>query len=355
MAREENHFAFINALRGCAALLVFYFHLHLHVFAGYPERQVSEGSFTYWVVYGFFDLGKFGVALFFIVSGFLIPATLERPGAVVRTFASQRAFRIYPAYWTALALVAIFTFATPNFSWRQWAVNLTLLQGFVGVGDVLGVTWTLQIELVYYVICAGLFASGRFAGRGRWLWIALAGALGCAAARHLSGRKLPVALFLGLTLMFWGDAVRGSLRTGSTRRVLWLAAAILAVLGPTAVLGYGTEARRYVVSYAAAVGVFLIAFRYRRWFAECRLRGALAWLANGSYSVYLLHAPLGLTAAAALRAAGWHSSAIAVVVIPLTLGAAQLVYHVVEAPAVRLGKRLTRPDVIPPIPVRKAA
>jgi peptidoglycan/LPS O-acetylase OafA/YrhL len=51
------------------------------------------------------SLGRFGVALFFLISGFAVPFSIggERPPA---HFFISRVFRLYPACWLALAVLA---------------------------------------------------------------------------------------------------------------------------------------------------------------------------------------------------------------------------------------------------------
>jgi peptidoglycan/LPS O-acetylase OafA/YrhL len=43
---------------------------------------------------------------------------------------------------------------------RVMLVNATMLQGFTTTPDVLGLYWTLKIELIFYVLCATLHWLG---------------------------------------------------------------------------------------------------------------------------------------------------------------------------------------------------
>src|SRR5260370_804687 len=56
--------------------------------------------------------GPLGVALFFLVSGFVIPISLEK--VRWKEFLIQRVFRLYPTYWAGLTLtcLAMFLYAT---------------------------------------------------------------------------------------------------------------------------------------------------------------------------------------------------------------------------------------------------
>ncbi len=339
--RSDGPYAFVDALRGVAALVVVYFHLHLHVFAGYPARAIEPDSATWWIVFGFFDLGKFAVACFFIVSGFLIPTTLDRPGASLRAFALHRFLRLYPALWFALAVfVVVALWRGQRVPWEHLAINATLAQGFVGVRELLGVTWTLQIELIFYGLCGFLFAIKRFERRERYVWAALAAALACAGLRYGLERRFPVALFIALALMFWGDMLRRGL---PTRNIAVASCSIVLVLAPTCYLGYQEDARRYWVTYVAAMAVFACLYHRREMFTRTPCAPAFAWLANASYSVYLLQQPLVIVPARAMKAAGWSPWAITMVMLPGLVVVAHLVYRLIEAPCIRLGKRLTGP------------
>jgi len=56
-------------------------------------------------VYHWFDPGQYGVFVFFLVSGYIVPASLERQGSV-RGFWVSRVFRLYPL--NLLLMVAVF-------------------------------------------------------------------------------------------------------------------------------------------------------------------------------------------------------------------------------------------------------
>ncbi len=107
-----------------------------------------------------FEAGKFGVYLFFIISGFVIFLTLKKTNHVM-DFAVSRFARLYPAYWVAVVLIfsMVYVFSLPGreVSLESALFNMTMLQGWVGVRNVDGVFWTLAMELVFYLIVATLY------------------------------------------------------------------------------------------------------------------------------------------------------------------------------------------------------
>lgn len=341
-------FAFIDLLRGVAALLVFWFHLDLHILCGYPAEPVPPGSWTYWLVYGFLDLGRYGVALFFMISGFLIPSTLRAPNASLRSYAIHRFCRLYPAYWVAIAAWA--TAAWLSGDWqglnaRTAVANLTMAQKFLGVPDVIGAFWTLPIELLFYLTCALLFWMGRLAWSGlRLTGAALALCIGLAALGQATGLSLPLAPLFAFTLMFLGDAARQAIDRGrGGMKVLLATACVAGLLVWANLLGYeADEAWRFIRAYWLAMVTFFACLGLRGPIASSRAAATAGrFLADTSYSVYLLHAPVGMTSARMILEATGNPALAAGSGLALTLGAAVVVFRLVEAPAIRFGKRVS--------------
>lgn len=104
-----------------------------------------------------------GVALFFVLSGYLMCRIRDRPAL---SFMADRFWRIVPVYWLATA-VMLWTFEM----WTYWPIEHTVLsflfiphQSPSGLHPVLGVGWTLNFEMYFYVVFAvALSMSRRFA------------------------------------------------------------------------------------------------------------------------------------------------------------------------------------------------
>jgi peptidoglycan/LPS O-acetylase OafA/YrhL len=146
---SHTRFRELDVLRGCAALAVVVFHYSRHgsrYFADYPF------AFLY---------GRFGVQLFFVISGFVIYFTLERSRTLL-DFAFSRFSRLYPAYWAAIAIVFGHSVLALHKHpwWAGYAVNATMLQEFMGFGNLDAVFWTLGVELVFYAVMALVFSLG---------------------------------------------------------------------------------------------------------------------------------------------------------------------------------------------------
>src|SRR5690349_5104786 len=136
----DRRLDFLDALRGCAALAVVFQHAAQSLWLGYRTFAFS-----------IFDLGNFGVVLFFLCSGFIIPISLERQGSL-KDFWLRRLFRLFPLYWSCVAFTLLMGYASgwagfdADFRAQPWAcglANLTMLQTLVGCSNLLGPAWSL--------------------------------------------------------------------------------------------------------------------------------------------------------------------------------------------------------------------
>src|SRR5581483_1243341 len=113
----------LDVARGVAALVVLLEHGLEMTWPGYTEWSLVH-----------VNLGKIGVLLFLLVSGFIIPVSLEAGGSNAR-FWLRRFFRLYPAYWLSILLTYGYCRGWgapwPVHDARTWLVNLTMLQGFL--------------------------------------------------------------------------------------------------------------------------------------------------------------------------------------------------------------------------------
>ena len=344
---------YIDALRGIAALLV----LWLHVANSYHALSPQTAAQAHWLndFISQIDIGRIGVVVFFLISGFVIPFSI-RPhgGAPVAGFAIRRFFRIYPAYWLSVPLAAFVFYWWPGqpFGGSEFLVNLTLLQDLFGVRPAEGVYWTLLVELAFYALCIvllltrSLFAPRRIAA----LCAALATLHVFAMFMQWIGRpvvSITVSFWLlHLSVMLWGTLYR--LRTSGeasdhlARLALWTLAVFYIVVLPVAATLAIHRTPNYTSPYAIAFVVFLVGTSVLR--IETRLTD---WLGRISYSVYLFHPivfqPVLMWLLLQPAASAWRTQHLSIYLaanLVMTLLAASLVFRFVEQPAIRLGHRL---------------
>lgn len=381
--RTGRRLAWLDALRGIAALLVVYEHALKPLM---PEAGALTGPW--------FATGWFGVVVFFLVSGYIVPASLERRGDV-RAFWIGRVFRLYPL-WAVCVLGALVLAATgldPLHVWNSGRPltaalgHLSMMQDLLAVPNVVNVLWTLSYEMAFYLLLTAMFTLGvnRFSsgaalaftlvavlgagvlpsvlwshGYAATLVVVLAALAGVgaglagvlwgtlwvrrAAAVLLAGVVLALLAFNGrmpawqsmiiLATMFSGTV----LYRAESGQIPWRAAWVVALVPVASVwLFQGTNER---LATAAAWATFAVgmAMRHR---AVPRM---LAWLGMISYSLYLLHPLLletvdGLLPDPAELPLGWRL-ALLVAVLGALVALSALTWRLVEKPAQRLGKRL---------------
>jgi peptidoglycan/LPS O-acetylase OafA/YrhL len=153
-AAGAQRLAWLDALRGIAALAVVFD--HIGVYALPHARQA---------VYQWIDTGQYGVFVFFLVSGYIVPASLERKGSV-RTFWVSRAFRLYPPYVLALAATVGLTLAglgslrgAAHHPATALLAHLLMLSNVLGVPNAINVIWTLSYEMAFYLLLTALFVA----------------------------------------------------------------------------------------------------------------------------------------------------------------------------------------------------
>jgi peptidoglycan/LPS O-acetylase OafA/YrhL len=115
-----------------------------------------------------------GVALFFVLSGFLLyrpflAARFEgRPRPRIRDYARRRLLRIVPAYWLALTVLAA-TAGLPGVFSGHWYVYYGFLQVYSGnwiLGGI-GPAWSLCVEMSFYVALPVIALALARVQRGR--------------------------------------------------------------------------------------------------------------------------------------------------------------------------------------------
>ena len=209
---SDRRLAWLDALRGFAALCVVFDH-------GSTLLLLPARDFLYHVL----NLGQYGVFVFFLVSGYIIPASLERKGSV-RSFWISRAFRLYPMYLMAIVLSALAYYTGlgtidgaehhPLASLTSWVLMLPNLLTGVNVPNV---TWTLSYEMVFYLLLVALFSWNAHRRSGTY-------ALTCAGGALALGGILP----MGALAAWAGTAGHGQLALICVADVIILAGIVLA-------------------------------------------------------------------------------------------------------------------------------
>ncbi|MEV0177981.1 acyltransferase [Streptomyces sp. NPDC050625] len=337
----DNRLRALDGLRLLAALMVCLYHFAgkggpvAGSWHGSPARlfpTLSQAA-TY---------GCLGVQFFFVISGFVI--CMSSWGRTLGQFFRSRVARLYPAYWAALFLVAGASLLLPvvvrPLRLDEFLVNLTMLQQPMGVPRVLGVCWTLWVEVRFYALFA-LFVVWRGVTYRRvvifcCLWT-LAGVFARVADHPLTDALVMrdhapffiggLALYLihryGSDLLLWGIvAVSWLLGQRYSTTALWHPGA----------QGDAFHRDPYVIllvvtlAFAAVAAVALGWTRWANW-RWLTVAGAL------TYPFYLIHEHLGWFVIRALhRALGLGPWPTLTATVTVLLGLAWLIHRWVERP-----------------------
>lgn len=325
---------FLDGVRGWAVAMVVLHHVVADV----------QPSYAAWSA-AYLDLGRVGVVAFFLVSGYVIPLSLARQD--LREFALRRAARLLPAYWVAMACLALLDVGAFSGQPPQVLVlNLLMLNGLVGVASILPAAWTLSIELLFYLQSAVASRLRRLetAVHAAWAWLGLY--LVLCGIEGATGKDLPATLPLLMAVAGVGQALSRRDGTGS-RTWVPLSACVVVLVPLGALLSGDTGEWRPLTSVTSFVAGLLV-------FATCylarsrRVPAALLWLGGVSYSLYLFHGPVH----GAVERVGLDGPALAVVSVLVGLVVARLVHRLVEQPSQELGRRLTRRRAVPTPRVR---
>ena len=349
--QTDRRFAHIDCLRAVGALTVF-FH---HIFPGAVNRLGDIGGIAKTLVSydHYLDSGRFGVNLFFIVSGWVIPySLLGRDGGRTASFVINRAFRLYPMYWIAITLVLLSTGS--GGTGYEALFNYTLLHRFFGISDVLGLAWTLQVELFFYFLTASLFVS-RLLQRPSYM-LGIAAVLICwhvlvPVIVGLSGPRLPVGWTTFLTLMFCGTVLRFADEDMVPRRtavllVLSFIPARLAVA--LAIVDFQWQSMTWLPEFlpvALPIVTFIVV-------NSCKTPNwrPLAWIGTISYSLYLLHPLIAPPALVAMSQSDWfHDRPFTATFLALlvVVSVSSVTFLAVERPCIRLGRKLAARSRLP--------
>ncbi|EPN1620150.1 acyltransferase family protein [Cronobacter dublinensis] len=368
----NNKYLFAQYLRGLAALSVMFAHYGTSFFNANTListlvniPQVEDRSYP-WLVQlvpvdfpGF--MAVFGVAIFFMISGFVIPMSIERYN--IATFFSKRFFRLFPTYafvFTLNIIIAALGFAIYHGKGVEYVYNSEDIIGsyFIGLNTFISgtrwldlVAWTLGVEILFYVI-AGIYMNISFAIRkvkevNLYDVIILSAILDVAALKISKYYDFINAAFPYINL-------------GSLIKALYLISFML--LGTTFFL----HARRRIglKALTGAITVQYFSFVYVNmhihpsgfyvsivpifsWFAITILAFALCYALNDkikenkfaglmadiSYPLYLCHSYIGYFTMGVIISLGILPRSVVVFLpFPVAIGAAYLIHKYVEMP-----------------------
>jgi peptidoglycan/LPS O-acetylase OafA/YrhL len=302
--------------------------------------------------------GTFGVSIFFVLSGYLLSRPFLRaangePLPSLSRYARNRVLRIVPAYWALLAVIVLAVVLTGVADAGAKGLARTFL---FDAGELrplplwLGHTWTLDVEMRFYVLLGVIGTGLAMLRRGVWPFaiVALAAAVWGFLAHPVfdslddNGILANIGRFTPGILLAVLEATRVRVPAGAGPAlfgggVVALAAASVAGQDPSFPLGDATQWALALASGAIVGGPLVW-----QWGGGASWRlldnAAMRWAGSRSYSLYLVHVPVYaalLTAFADGDGYERRSLLLAGAGLPLALAAAELLHRFAEVPALR--------------------
>lgn len=252
--------------------------------------------------------GAIAVQYFFVLSGFVMLTAhlrdFNRLGAPLK-FWWRRACRIFPMYWLALGLAAVYFYkeATPGLILQM----VTLAPA--NFTDWVSPAWSLRFEMGFYIMF-GLALLPRIGKpllaiwvvmvlwmcRPSWLWVTPALPLPYWLAQVLSVSSS--RFFDGLAILFFAGLLCGwlYLKFPLSQRTGWvvLAAGIAGICAsmPMQDWGYTYPARSLTLPISCSLGAFILGLANLERCGVFRTGRLATALGSVSYPLYILHMPL---------------------------------------------------------------
>lgn len=317
----------LDLLRGLAAVAVCYFHF-TH---GNPDF-LDKSNILY--ISGRF--GFLGVDVFFVISGFVIPYAMYRGNYHVRDFGrflAKRVVRIEPPYLFSIALVILLNWLStlsPFYRGAPYSVNLEALalhlgylNAFFSFPWVNDVYWTLAIEFQYYILIALIFPllihPRKTYSYGTLLVFGLSSLF---FEQHNYIFNYSLLFIVGIILFQFHIGYLGKKHFGS-----FLLIALILI--------FVKFDKRYLV--AALLPYFFITyFEFSDRFSK--------FLGNISYSLYLVHIPIGgrmINLCETFIRNELARSLCVFLALAVSILAAWIFYRIVEKPFMSISKKIT--------------
>ncbi len=314
----------INSLRGIAATAICFYHFVLST-ANYVEETWIRTFFYY---------GQYGVPLFFVISGIVLPWTMLKNNYILKhwtNFITKRLVRLEPPYLASLVLATMYLlfqtyrhYGTIEFSLFNFLLHLGYLIPFVkGQEWINPIYWSLAVEFQFYLFLsvALIFLKDHLWYR-RWaMYVFIFGVSFISHEKALLFRWLPLFL-VGILYVLKQYSII-SLKEYFTISIFSLGLTYYLLGIPNLVVAIFTL---IIVHYFPS---------YNPKYSN--------WLGKISYSIYLIHLIIGQALVNFLSHTyrlPYQKILVILLGYAVSVGAAWLLYQWVEKPSKQASKRI---------------
>ena len=324
--KKLGYLSSLDLLRGLAAVAVCYFHF-TH---GNPDFLSKTN-----ILYESGRYGFLGVDVFFVISGFVIPYAMYRGMYRFKNFGKfllKRVIRIEPPFIASIILVIALNWLSTlspyyrgagfTIDFTALALHLGYLNAFFQYPWVNDVYWTLAIEFQYYIIIALIFPL-LIHSKKYYSFIALGvfGMMGFFITGHNFIFNYGLLFVVGILLFQYKI---GYLKDAEFGTLLLIALLMIFVKFD----------KRYLVA-ALLPYFFILYFDFNNKISK--------FLGNISYSLYLVHIPIGgriINICETLIQSEQIRSVFVFVALAVSIFAAWVFFMVIEKPAMELAKKI---------------
>lgn len=320
---KENKVLFVDNLRAIATIFVMLWHLgcmfwfssasvasllHIEEKSGIIQTVPKIYADIVNVVFQLkLDFGMLGVAIFFLISGFIIPYSVGLRRGNKGTFLLKRLLRIQPVYALGFGVTFLciqFFGKAVNGYWllslKDYVIQASLLRDWFWVPSIDAISWTLEIEIKFYVLFFILFVlkceDNPKVISGIAIIIMVLSILNNANAGKLLelGRNyfifsnVIVNSLIYIIFVFMGLALY-QLYVGKWNLKVWIAVEEILIACFLVAVYYGSAENigdKFLVNYGIALLLFLNGYALRNTVKQGKI---LKFFAQNSFAIYLLH------------------------------------------------------------------
>ncbi len=360
---------FANQLRALAAIFVvlnhfwglFFIPSFLHGIGIPTTFSVIQPDYTKWVFYppfGSFLPGLFGVGVFFLISGFVIPISLKNQTSL--SFLIRRFFRIYPVFLICF-IISLFMYFVCSWYWRvdlPWQINptyilssLNLMHSAKGLPSIDFVSWSLSVEIKFYILFSIIYAITR--KPLHVMNMLLISSLIMLIGAYYSDSSLEQYSFTSLmfsdsqylSFMFIGCSFYFYLKNGiSLINHLSYSMMLIIIWWLICVIYNKTWMPAISINYLYAIILFSLCFYFRSKFKNNVI---IDFLADISFPLYLVHSMIGYVLMSIMIDIGFNFILSCISSLLASIFISYFIHKIIEMPSNEIGKLLTIRNKIP--------
>ncbi|MFN8431675.1 MAG: acyltransferase [Spirosomataceae bacterium] len=335
----------VNWIRGLAAFGV----VEMHIFCALDFFS-KEDVFFQKYIFPISIVGRLGVPVFFVISGFIIPYSMWKNQYKVSNFFNfmfRRLTRLEPPYLLAIILSVIVAYISTYFlksqiyqlDWGALFLHFGYLNVFTGYNWLNPVFWTLAVEFQYYITIGLLFPLIMHRKYGNYFLILLLLILGGPLGYYLTPAKVHLVHYFHIFVL----GIAAFKKHTKTISNAFFIPIVLISLGFT----YNYHFKAYTVF--SLITMLLILYN-----VDIKLK-FMYFLGKISYSLYLLHWIVGMELMRNFYVhyfpitSQWEKLAVGLLIIGVSVFLSYIFYLVIEKPSMQWAKKIRPPKPKEPV------